>query len=169
MVTAARFVEQARLGKYIGIPYSKLDCQGLVEKVLSDCGESHDWRGSNHMWREALSSKGKIEDPGAVPAGAWVFTVKNDGGEVERGYHDKEGNAAHVGIYIGSGQVLHSTKTTTANGVQLDVITSKRWTHFGLCRYIDYNTASTAADLRELVRQLSTYTLEDIIHAIRAL
>ena len=138
MITADQFVYQAKWEQYLGIPYKKLDCQAFVERVLSDAGErGYNWRGSNHMWREALSEKHEgicVED---VPAGAWLFTVKHDGGEAQRGYHDNEGNAKHVGIYLGNGDVIHSTSAGNAC-VQMDKITSARWTAWGLCKYIDY-------------------------------
>ena len=122
-------------GNYIGIPYEELDCQAFVERVLKDCGEKHDWRGSNHMWRDALSEKHKITNEMAIPAGAWLFTIKQDGGEKERGYNDSEGNASHVGIYLGLSRVIHST----TGGVQWDDISRPRWTHYGLCKFIDYS------------------------------
>lgn len=134
MISAKQFVEQAFNGNYIGIPYEKLDCQAFVEQVLKDCGEKHNWVGSNDMWRNALSVKAKITNEMAIPAGAWLFTWKNDGGEKERGYNDGEGNAKHVGIYLGLSRVIHST----TGGVQWDDISRSRWTHFGLCKYIDY-------------------------------
>lgn len=127
------------------IPYSKYDCQAFVEKVLHDCGITHDWRGSNHMWRDALDWKGSISDCiakwGSVPPGAWLFTVKHDGGEKQRGYNDQEGNASHVGIFCGPDLgVMHSTK----GGVQLGPWPdAKRWTHVGLCKYISYPIQST--------------------------
>ena len=165
MITAEKYVEQARTGDYLGIPYSRLDCQALCEKVLADCGVHVDWRGSNHMWREALSKKGKIENIAQVPAGAWLFTIKNDGGEVDRGYHDDQGNAAHVGIYLGDSDVMHSTTGGKTDGVQMDKITSKRWTHWGLCRYIDF---SGLPDARELVKQLGKLSIYDIYRAMRS-
>ena len=134
------FAAQAYMYKDSGIPYTKLDCQAFVERVLSDCGIKHDWRGSNHMWRDALDWKGTIADCkkkyGAVPVGAWLFTVRHDGGEKKRGYDDDEGNAAHVGIFCGEDRgVMHST----TGGVQLGPWPdSKRWTHVGFCKYIQY-------------------------------
>lgn len=141
MITADQFVYQARWDQYLGIPYSKLDCQAFVEKVLSDAGEKgHNWRGSNHMWRDALSSKTEGDFSGIVP-GAWVFTLKHDGGERARGYYDGIGNAKHVGIYLGDGDVIHSTSAGAAC-VQMDKLTSSRWTAWGLCKYIDYAIGS---------------------------
>ena len=138
MISNRRFYETAENPNYIGIPYKTLDCQAFVEKVLADCGEKHDWRGSNHMWREALSWKGTVDECikryGIVPLGAWLFTVKNDGGEKMRGYNDNEGNASHVGIRITDGAV-HST----LGGVQRCPFPDTRWTHVGLCKYIEYD------------------------------
>ena len=89
------------------------------------------------MWREALSEKHTLEAVADVPPGAWLFTHKQDGGEKARGYKDNEGNAKHVGIYLGNGEVIHSTSAGGAC-VQMDMITSARWTAWGLCKYIDY-------------------------------
>lgn len=141
MITAASFILQAKIGNYLGLPYKRLDCQAFVERVLKDAGETgHNWRGSNHMWRDALSERHADCDFSIIepPAGAWVFTLKHDGKEVEKGYHDGLGNAQHVGIYLGNGDVIHST-SAGGSCVQMDKITSSRWTAWGLCKYIDYS------------------------------
>lgn len=164
MISAEKFVEQARSGNYLGIPYSKLDCQAFVERVLSDCGIKHDWRGSNHMWRDALTEKHPIDDITAIPAGAWLFTVKQDGGEKNRGYNDNEGNAKHVGIYLGDGEVIHST-SAGEKCVQMDNISSARWTNWGLCKYIIYGSP----DILDLLRSLGDKTLFDIYTAAKQL
>lgn len=130
MVSGEEYASQAKSSKYDGLTYDKVDCQKFVELVLIDCGvkkpdgKPYDWKGSNSMWRNALAWKGTIEECiakyGDIPLGAWVFIVKNDGGEVERGYHDNEGNAKHVGIYVGGHpdtQVRDSTETRTRDGV----------------------------------------------------
>ena len=108
MLTGDRFAQQAQADKYTGIKYDKYDCQAFVELVLRDCGvrkpdgSIYNWKGSNDIWRNALAWKGTISECmhkyGNIPAGAWVFMVAHDGGEVKRGYHDNEGNASHVGI-----------------------------------------------------------------------
>lgn len=139
-VDAGIFAATALSYKGSGIPYSKLDCQAFVEKVLSDCGVRKDWRGSNHMWRDALSWSGTLDEClkqfGTYPVGAWLFTVKHDGGEISRGYHDNKGNASHVGIFCGPDLgTMHSTTGGVQSGPWPD---PKRWTHIGLCKYIDY-------------------------------
>ena len=165
------YAYQATNGGYIGVPYSKLDCQGFVEKVLADCGIKKDWRGSNDMWRNALSWKGTIKEAeakfGRVPFGAWLFTIKHDGGEVERGYHDDQGNAVHVGIRI-QDSAIHST----VGGVQYCAFPDpKRWTHVGLCKYIDFSgyTLSTKKEkLMELYNMMTSALneMKDIIGGI---
>ena len=163
LITAEKFVTQAFTGKYLGIPYSQLDCQGFVEKVLADCGEKHDWLGSNHMWRDALSEKHPIDSWADVPAGAWLFVVKRDGGEKDRGYNDKEGNATHVGIYLGDPNIIHST----TGGVQMDTVGSNRWTHWGKCKYILYSNGRPS--ITDCLRHLGQQTLFDIYEACKAL
>ena len=113
--SALKFAEIAYSYRNSKIPYSKLDCQAFVEQVLADAlGVRHDWKGSNDMWRNALSWKGTpdecIKKFGCIPSGAWLFTLKQDGGEIKRGYKDGLGNAAHVGIYTGMGRgAMHSS------------------------------------------------------------
>lgn len=91
---------------------------------------------------DALDWKGTIDEAiqkwGSVPVGAWLFTIKYDGGEVARGYHDDQGNAAHVGIFTAKGKgAMHSS----TGGVQECAFPDpKRWTHCGLAKDIDYKT-----------------------------
>ena len=103
MIANLLFTEQAKSSKYDKLTYSDCDCQAFVEKVLYDAGVrkpnggAYNWKGSNDMWRNALDWRGSVEDCisiyGKVPDGAWVFILKYDGGEKDRGYNDGEGNA----------------------------------------------------------------------------
>lgn len=140
--TGMDFAQQALAGNYLGIPYSKLDCQALVERVLEDVtGKKYNWRGSNDMFRNACDYIRPVgDDP--VPPGYLLFTVKHDGGETQRGYHDDLGNAAHVGIRLfesGKEGAIHST----AGGVQYaEFPDKKRWTHCGKLKCLDYSEES---------------------------
>ena len=121
MYTGVQFAEQAMNPKYDRIRYDQLDCQGFVEKVLSDLGvrkpngKPYDWRGSNSMYRNYFSWRGTTDECikkfGQVPVGAFVYMWK-DSGEEEVGYHDGLGNCTHVGIYCGDNVVRDSTRTT---------------------------------------------------------
>ena len=137
--TGIEFAKAAIAVAKKGYTYQQMDCQAFVEASLAKVGIKKNWRGSNHMWREALSWKGTVEECreafGEVPVGAWLFTIKNDGGEKARGYTDNLGNAAHVGVYTGEGRgSVHSTN----GGTQEADFPSSRWTHVGLCSLLDY-------------------------------
>lgn len=167
MITAQQFVNQAKAGNYLGIKYEELDCQALIERILKDCGEKHDWRGSNHMWRDAVKDRELMTNFENIPAGALVFTVRNDGGEKERGYNDDMGNAKHVGLYLGNGDVIHSTRNNTSNGVQMDVISSSRWTHYALLKCVDYGKSEPT--IIDCLRLLGNQSLFDIYQAAKKL
>lgn len=151
MITGKKFAEQARSDKYDKLKYSQADCQGFVEKVLFDSGcrkadgQAYNWKGSNSMWRNALSWKGTEEECikafGCVPLGAWTFILKFDGGEKEKGYNDSEGNATHVGIYVGNDETRDSTRNSKGrDGVGYRPL--KDWNRIGLCKYLDYSVTN---------------------------
>ena len=148
MISNIKFVEQARSSKYNSVKYSQMDCQAFVESVLKDAGcrkpdgTAYNWKGSNDMWRNALSWKGTIDECkntfGDIPLGAWVFIWKNDGGETARGYHDDQGNATHVGIYVGADTVRDSTRNSSGrDGVGYRKLSG--FNRVGLCKCIDYS------------------------------
>lgn len=174
--SAKSYAEYANNDKWIGIPYEQWDCQAFVEQMLKGVGAYYNWRGSNHMWREGVSRKGTLSEMktmqgGDLLPGTWVFTVKHDGGEIERGYHDNEGNAAHVGIYLGNGRVIHST----TGGVQWDALASTRWTHAGECCKLYYgfsgdNSNSNDSSVANLIADelaACSYALDAIINILR--
>ena len=180
-VTGNSYATQAQSEKYTGVPYSKLDCQAFMEEVLKDCGVRkpdgtvYNWRGSNSMWRNALSWKGTIAECrklyGSIPLGAWVFIVRNDGGEKDRGYTDNAGNASHVGIYCreGSEPVRDSTKTKTRDGVGYRKLDG--FTHVGLPKMITYNGRNTRSDALNAVSTLRNQDSsdEDCLKALETL
>ena len=149
MESAVHFADVADDPSYNKYKYTDLDCQAFVEKVLYDSGvrkpdgSAYNWKGSNAMWRSALSWRGTIAEAvdkfGQVPDGSWVFMLKYDGGEKDRGYNDGEGNASHVGIYVGGGLVRDSTRSTKTkrDGVGLRSISD--FNMVGLCKYLDYD------------------------------
>ena len=144
--TGKDVAEQAVTGNYLRTPYSKLDCQGFVEQVLKDLGvrkpdgTPYNWRGSNSMFRNHIRWRGTIEECikkfGSIPPGAFVFLVKHDGGEEERGYHDGLGNASHVGLYIKDDTCMDSQPTGGVLYRKLSI-----FTHVGLMDMIDYSTS----------------------------
>lgn len=176
MITGKQIAEKAKDPKYDSIKYSVDDCQKFVERVLKDCGVRKDdgtvfdWKGSNSMWRNALLWKGTVDECislyGEIPLGAWVFIHAYDGGEVERGYHDNEGNARHVGIYVGGNDpqkvVRDSTQTRTRDGVGYRKLDG--FNMVGLPYMIDYSVSAqtptrtiTKTEALEALQTLTNY------------
>lgn len=155
--TGKDMAEQAVTGGYVGIPYKKLDCQGFVEQVLKDLsvrkpdGTPYNWKGSNSMWRNHITWKGTIQECidkfGEIPLGSFLFLLKWDGGEEERGYHDGLGNASHVGLYVGTAPlpVMDSQGNRGVDYCKLNV-----FTHVGLMDMIDYYNEPEPAPKSEL-------------------
>ena len=178
MVTGEEYARQAQSSKYDGLSYEKADCQKFVELVLIDCGvkkpygKPYDWKGSNSMWRNALAWKGTVEECiakyGRIPLGAWVFIVKNDGGEVERGYHDNEGNAKHVGIYVSQTDperaVRDSTETRTRDGVGYRKL--EGFNMVGLPTMITYNLDNNTSNVT-VTKQMALEALETLTKYIK--
>ena len=178
--TGQDMAEQAVTGGYVGQPYSKWDCQAFVEQVLKDLGvrkpdgNPYNWKGSNSMFRNHIRWRGTIEECkqkfGCIPQGAFMFLVKHDGGEVERGYHDDLGNASHVGLYVGTSPlpVMDSQPT---GGVQYRKLSI--FTHVGLMDMIDYSsspepTPRTELDAVRIIRNADS-TDEDVLEALKTL
>ena len=154
---------QAITGNYVGIPYSRLDCQAFVEQVLKDLGvrkpdgTPYNWRGSNSMFRNYINWRGTkqecIDQFGRIPPGAFVFLVKHDGGEKKHGYDDDLGNADHVGLYVGT-TPNNCMDSQMSRGV--DYTSDRIFTHVGLMSMIDYSTEPLPADDTEAINAIHT-------------
>ena len=90
--------------KYLGTPYSRMDCQAFVERCLKDIGIDDNLPGSN-AWYRRMTWVGTPEECkssfGDIPRGAFLFILKRDGKEPEKYKPDGIGNASHIGIYTG--------------------------------------------------------------------
>ena len=90
--------------KYLGTPYSRMDCQAFVERCLKDIGIDDNLPGSN-AWYRRMTWVGTPEECkssfGDIPRGAFLFILKRDGKEPEKYKSDGIGNASHIGIYTG--------------------------------------------------------------------
>ena len=105
LVSAQKIIRAAP--NYLGVPYSKLDCQAFVEKCLSDAGCRINLSGSNAWYREVMRN-GWVGSPeecvkayGHIPPGAFLFILSNNGNEPAKYQGDGIGNASHIGIYTG--------------------------------------------------------------------
>lgn len=93
--------------KYLGVPYSEMDCQAFVEKCLADCGKRIDLAGSNAWYREVMqhgwvgTPEECVKNLGCVPAGAFIFILEYNGKEPPKYRDDGIGNASHIGLCTG--------------------------------------------------------------------
>lgn len=134
MVTGRHIAETAVNSGLLGTLYSVMDCQAFVEVILKRAGmKIPNFRGSNHMWRQLVHDRQPVKGS-TPPPGSLAFIVRNDGGEIKRGYHDDMGNATHVAIVIDDSRVMEST----TGGVQFGRLA--RFTDFGLINDVDYNS-----------------------------
>lgn len=95
--------------KYIGTPYvwggesmdeGGMDCSGFVYNALKDAGYD-----VGRTTAQGYRSNGKVVSKSDLQAGDLIFYGKN-------------GEASHIGIYIGNGKMIHSSggsKNTKAN------------------------------------------------------
>ena len=134
-----------------GMTLSGMDCQGLCEYLLIRCGiprRECNLAGSNAHYRACLWT-GTPEECrqryGRIPAGAWLFIVKNDGGEPAKYKGDGVGNASHMGVYLGAKEgALHasSSRGSVTTGGFNGTSGSGGWNRVGLCRWVDYGVAA---------------------------
>lgn len=138
--------ELSRAGdQYLGRSYDEMDCQEFVERCLEAIGIRKDLKGSNAWWRE-MTWTGTPEECvrifGSVPKGAFLFILKDDGGEEKRGYHDGKGNASHIGIKTGRGAgAIHSSATrecVAESEFHDKTIRNGGWNRVGLWEQLDY-------------------------------
>lgn len=135
--------------QYLGVPYSKMDCQAFVEQCLRDCGLNRNLAGSNAWFRE-VRSHGWVGTPeectsiyGGVPTGAFLFILKHDGGEPEKYKADGLGNASHIGICTGTtGEgAIHSSSSkgmVCESKFKGKTIPNGGWNRVGLWDSVDY-------------------------------
>lgn len=134
--------------KYLGTPYTTMDCQAFVERCLKDAGLKKDLAGSNAWYRE-VRKNGWVGSPedckktfGSIPKGAFLFILKHDGSETARGYHDGLGNASHIGLYTGRGKgAIHSSSSrgqVCESAFKGKTIPNGGWNTVGLWNRLDY-------------------------------
>ena len=133
----------------IGTPYSEMDCQAFVEGCLRQCGFNKNLAGSNAWYREVrkngavLTPEECVKQLGCVPKGAFLFILKFDGGEEKVGYHDKLGNADHIGICTmprGKGAINSSyTNQCVCESIFKGKSINGGWNRVGLWNQVAYD------------------------------
>jgi hypothetical protein len=88
-----------------------VDCSGAFYYWYGKAG-SYMYHGSNSMWRDYTTEKGRIGDIPLIP-GMAVFKRRDwkSSDQSNRYYGDDEGNFYHVGLYIGGGKVAEAQDT----------------------------------------------------------
>ena len=138
--------------RYLGTPYESMDCQAFVEQCLRDCGLEKNLAGSNAWFREVMNN-GAVLTPeecvkqlGAVPPGAFLFILKNDGGEPAKYKPDGLGNADHIGLCTGQGEgAIHSSASRgcVAESRFAGKTIHGGWNRVGLWNRIAYDYAAS--------------------------
>jgi len=134
--------------KYLGRPYSEMDCQRFVELCMADVGYYRDLAGSNAWFRD-MDWTGSPEECmrvfGSVPTGALLFILEQDGKEPEKYRKDGIGNASHIGIVTHRNDgAIHSSSSRgcVATSVFKDrTIKNGGWNRIGLKRVFDYGNS----------------------------
>ena len=135
--------------KYIGTPYSKMDCQAFVEKCMADVGLHMDLGGSNSWYREIMKHgwTGTPEDCmktfGQIPKGAIIFIMEPVSASTpEKFRKDGIGDVTHMGIKTGRNDgAIHSSSSRgcVATSVFKDkTIRNGGWNRVGLYNKFTY-------------------------------
>ena len=111
----------------------KVDCSGAFTYWYRQAG-SFMYHGSNTMYRQYSTEKGKIGQIPLVP-GMAVYRWHNDGKEPARYKGDGLGNFSHVGLYIGNGKCIEA-KGTKSGIVESNIST---WTYASKLKYTIYD------------------------------
>ena len=134
--------------KYLGRPYSEMECQAFVERCMSDVGYHRDLPGSN-AWYRAMDWTGSPEDClkefGQIPKGALLFILKQDGKEPAKYQGDGIGNASHIGMKTGRNDgAIHSSSSkgcVCTSKFQDKTIANGGWNRVGLLKVFDYGNS----------------------------
>lgn len=94
--------------KYMGTPYSEMDCQAFWERTLKDCGIKMDLGGSN-SWYRYMMKHGWCGTPeecvktfGGIPVGATLYIRKDVSESTPAQFRDDGiGDITHMGIFTG--------------------------------------------------------------------
>ena len=127
---------------YLGRPYAETDCQAFVERCLKDIGIRLNLPGSN-AWYRRMTWTGTPEECrarfGRVPAGAFLFILKDDGGEPAKYRADGIGNASHIGIRTADGAIHSSaSRGCVAKSAVAEKTVRGGWNRVGLWDALDY-------------------------------
>ncbi|MEG1358393.1 MAG: peptidoglycan-binding domain-containing protein [Clostridia bacterium] len=134
-----------------GMSLAGMDCQGLIEYLLIQCGMSAKecgLAGSNAHWRKSLKWSGTPEEAkkifGCVPAGACLFIWTGDDSGAPAQYRgDGYGDANHMGLYLGGKSAVHASASRECVAESVfrgKTIPNGGWNRVGLLKWVRYGT-----------------------------
>ena len=127
-----RYNSASKGAKWIGHIVS--DCSGMFVKAYEKLKGGKIPHGSNSIWKDSCSAKGKIvsgkkQNGEALLPGTAVFTGTED-------------DHPHIGLYVGGGKVIEASGVDA--GVCTSNITANKWTWWGELKAVDYKGGGTA-------------------------
>ena len=135
--------------KYLGTPYSVMDCQAFVERCMADCGYHRDLSGSNAWYRECIRA-GWVGTPeeckstfGSIPKGVILFILEPVSASTPAKYrNDGVGDATHMGIKTGRNEgAIHSShknQCVCTSKFKDKTIPNGGWNRVGMLLDFDY-------------------------------
>ena len=138
----------------IGTPYSKLDCIGLIVRVIrtSPGGDpTYRCQGTNWLWR-SIDNSAKYRDltwrqEGIQGARAGMLPFKRNGGDVH-----------HVGLATERGTVIHSS---SVYGKVVETPLDESWQLLAVHRYIEAASAAETEEAMSVLYQAVVNTARD--------
>lgn len=166
MIFSEQYVEEGKTllsrAELCSIPYvsngrsiSGMDCQGLAEYLLNQCGvpwSECNLTGSNAHWRNCFwrgTPEECVKQFGRVPPGAWIFIVSEPSSSTPAKYrNDGLGDAEHMGVYLGDNVAIHasaSRKCVARSTFKEKTIKNGGWNAVGLPPWIDYGLSGSTS------------------------
>jgi hypothetical protein len=133
-----------------GMTLVGMDCQGLAEYLLMQCGVPRaecNLAGSNAHFRKCVwtgTPEACCEAFGSVPGGAFVFIWEESGAPAKYD-GDGLGNAEHMGVYLGD-YALHASSSrgmVAQSAFAGKTIPNGGWNRVGLAPWVDYGLTET--------------------------
>lgn len=130
-----------------------VDCSGLFVAAFKALGGSI-YHGSNTIYRDCLTTKGKLTKASQLFVGAAVFKWSADG-QPAKFEKDGIGNMHHIGLCVSVNplKIIHASSAT--GYVTCDTKLGK-WTYFGKLKNVDYGTTAPSAPANTNAQEATT-------------
>lgn len=125
---------RAQLQKLIGKAYL-IDCVGLIKNYywgMTPGGTKVAYVGSTDVSADGMYSRAQVKGPISSMPDLPGLCVQLPG---------------HIGVYIGNGKVIESTRGVFGDGVVTTNLNARKWVHWLQCPYITYLTKEEVLDV----------------------